>query len=117
MSQPITPQYDASTDTWRVDWPGRPDGPLPTFKTFEAARDFVASRQVPAPSVPSAAQRREERERRERAERSIRYQREARGIHVQVQPAEVEQSIAELADELDPTRHDIRRRPGSVFNP
>ena len=38
----IVPSYDRASDTYLVDWPGRPEGPVPTFSTFEAARAYAA---------------------------------------------------------------------------
>jgi len=35
------PRYDAPTDTFTVDWPGRPAGTLPRFKTLDEARSYI----------------------------------------------------------------------------
>ena len=37
----VTPRHDPETNTYTVDWPGRPEGPLPRFDTFEEARTFA----------------------------------------------------------------------------
>jgi len=41
------PRYDPRTDTFSVDWPGRPPGPVPTFDSYEAAREYILSQNLP----------------------------------------------------------------------
>jgi hypothetical protein len=37
----VTPQYDQKAGDYVVDWPGRPEGPVPRFPNFPQARAYA----------------------------------------------------------------------------
>ncbi len=103
----IVPKHDPETNTFTVDWPGRPEGAPPYFRTLEEAQAFARAqeRRIQPPAAPAEPRLTRNQEQRLR---SISEARRRHGIHVQVLPPQQEHTIEDVFNEMHPHRHDIR---------